>query len=106
MLGIGGSALGTIAVANAVNGPWWNLVPAQERGGRPRLHVLDNVDADEIAALMRRLDPKRTVVNVISKSGSTAETMAQFLIFRQWLEKAGRPLKESVVVTTDAQKWT
>src|SRR6187431_3206404 len=39
VLGIGGSALGTIAVANAINGPWWNATPAQERGGRPRLHV-------------------------------------------------------------------
>jgi glucose-6-phosphate isomerase len=104
VLGIGGSALGTIAVASAVHGPWWNALTKEERGGRPRLHVLDNVDADEIAALMRRLDPKRTVVNVISKSGSTAETMAQFLIFREWLEKAGTSLRDSVVVTTDAEK--
>src|SRR5436853_3443846 len=47
VLGIGGSALGTIAVAGAINGPWWNSVPDEARGGRPRLHVLDNVDPDE-----------------------------------------------------------
>jgi glucose-6-phosphate isomerase len=104
VLGIGGSALGTIAVANAINGPWWNLLPAKERGARPRLHVLDNIDPDEMSALLRRLDPKRTLVNVISKSGSTAETMAQFLVFREWLEKAGVAAKDSIVVTTDAGK--
>jgi glucose-6-phosphate isomerase len=104
VLGIGGSALGTIAVASAIKGPWWNAMPAADRGGRPRLHVLDNVDPDEISALLRRLDPKRTVLNVISKSGSTAETMAQFLVLRAWLEKAGVPVKDRIVVTTDAER--
>jgi glucose-6-phosphate isomerase len=104
VLGIGGSALGTIAVANAINGPWWNVVAPKERKGRPRLHVLDNVDPDEIAALLGRLDPRRTLVNVISKSGSTAETMAQFLVFREFLEKGGGSFREQCVVTTDAAR--
>jgi glucose-6-phosphate isomerase len=104
VLGIGGSALGTIAVANAINGPWWNALSAEDRHGGPRLHVLDNIDPDEMAALLRRLDARRTLVNVISKSGSTAETMAQFLVFREWLEKGGASLREAVVVTTDAER--
>lgn len=105
VLGIGGSALGTIAVAAALNGPWWNALDAKERGGRPRLHVLDNVDPEEMSSLLRRLDPRRTLVNVISKSGSTAETMAQFLIFRERFEKAlGAAAKDHFVVTTDAAK--
>jgi glucose-6-phosphate isomerase len=104
VLGIGGSALGTIAVANAVNGPWSNSVPAAARRGRPRLHVLDNVDPNEMTSLLARLDPRRTLVNVISKSGSTAETMAQFLVFRQWMERGGGVLKDQLVVTTDAAR--
>lgn len=105
VLGIGGSALGTIAVHEAVNGPWWNSLDAAARRGLPRLHVLDNVDPDEMDALLSRLDPRRTVVNVISKSGSTAETMAQFLVFRERFTKVlGASAKDRFVVTTDAEK--
>jgi glucose-6-phosphate isomerase len=106
VLGIGGSALGTIAVADAVLGPWWNALDATARGGRPRLHVLDNVDPDEMDALLRRLDPARTIVNVISKSGSTAETMSQYLIFRGRFEAAlgAEAAASRFVVTTDKEK--
>jgi glucose-6-phosphate isomerase len=62
------------------------------------------VDPDEMAALIRRLDPRRTCVNVISKSGSTAETMAQFLVFREWFAKAGVHVEDRLVVTTDAAR--
>ena len=54
----------------------------------PRLTVLDNVDPTTIAAALRRIDPRRVLVNVISKSGGTAETMAQYLVVRAWLEDA------------------
>ena len=41
VLGIGGSALGNIALHTALNGPFHDLEPPR---GRPRLFVLDNVD--------------------------------------------------------------
>jgi glucose-6-phosphate isomerase len=105
VLGIGGSALGTIAVAEALNGPWWNALDATARRGLPRLHVLDNVDPDEMDSLLARLDPRRTIVNIISKSGSTAETMAQYLVFRERFEGVlGAAAKDHFVVTTDAAK--
>ncbi len=105
VLGIGGSALGTIAVAEALNGPWWNAMDSAARGGRPRLHVLDNVDPDEMHSLLQRLDPRRTLINIISKSGSTAETMAQYLVFRERFESVlGAAAKDHFVVTTDAEK--
>src|SRR5437773_1177089 len=50
VLGIGGSALGPIALRTALRKPLWNLLPAGERDVRPRLHVLDNVDPSTIAA--------------------------------------------------------
>ncbi len=100
VLGIGGSALGTIAVHAATR--------ARDRGDgprRPRLHVLDNVDPERIHEALDGLDPERTLVNVISKSGGTAETAAQFLIFREWLENAlGDRAGSHLVVTTDASK--
>ncbi len=92
VLGIGGSALGAQAVSAALgNGP-------------VRLHFVDNVEPEPIIGLLRSLDPHKTLVNVISKSGSTAETMAAFLVFRQWLELAVTDWKKHVVVTTDPAK--
>ena len=102
VLGIGGSALGNTALSTALNRPHYNLLPAAGRHGRPRLFVLDNVDPDQFAALTAMLDPSRTLFNVITKSGSTSETMAQFLIVRRMLvSKLGPRHHEHIVATTD-----
>src|SRR5450432_414982 len=50
VLGIGGSALGPIALRTALRPPQWNLLDDSARGGNPRLHVLDNVDPANIGA--------------------------------------------------------
>lgn len=86
LLGIGGSALGPIALRSALRPPHWNELDATARNGNPRLHVLDNVDPATIAATLARLALARTLVIVISKSGGTVETMAQYLIVREALE--------------------
>lgn len=88
LLGIGGSALGPIALRNALCPPQWNALDATARGGRPRLHVLENVDPATISATMTRLTLDRTLVLVVSKSGGTVETMAQYLIVRDAMAHA------------------
>jgi glucose-6-phosphate isomerase len=88
VLGIGGSALGTIALQQALLRPHWNELDGEGRDYYPRLYVLDNVDPTTISPLLERLDPRRTLFNVVSKSGSTAETMAQFMIVRERLRSA------------------
>ncbi len=88
LLGIGGSALGPIALRSALCPPHWNELDDAARGGHPRLHVLDNVDPVTIAATLARLPLARTLVLVVSKSGGTVETMAQYLIVREALEAA------------------
>jgi glucose-6-phosphate isomerase len=104
VLGIGGSALGLTALATALCPPYWNLLPREKRGGRPRLWVMDNVDPAEFAALLDIVDTERTLFNVISKSGSTAETMSQFLIALDLLKDCvGADWKKHLVVTTDAK---
>ena len=102
VLGIGGSALGNIAVQTAINGPFYNLLP-RERRGWPRLLVLDNSDPELNAGALQILDLRRTMFNVISKSGTTAETMASFLYFRQALvEAVGEDrLSDHIILTTD-----
>ncbi|HRV81769.1 MAG TPA: glucose-6-phosphate isomerase [Planctomycetota bacterium] len=102
VLGIGGSALGNRALHTALNSPLHELYPPP---GVPRLFVLDNVDPDWIGEFLDRLDVTKCLFNVISKSGSTAETMSQFLIFRRLLiERLGEARhREHIVVTTDAK---
>lgn len=85
VLGIGGSALGTKALSTALLHPFHNLRSPDKRKGAPRLFVVDNVDPDEIVGLFSLLDLRRTLVNVISKSGTTAETMAAYLVARKLL---------------------
>jgi glucose-6-phosphate isomerase len=105
VLGIGGSALGPIALRTALLKPQWNALSTDERGGWPRLHVLDNVDPRTIAALLDRLELARALFIVISKSGGTAETMAQYLVVRGRLQSAVRDeLARHLVFVTDPQK--
>ncbi len=102
VLGIGGSALGTIALRTALLAPMWNLLDARARGYRPRLHILDNVDPRTITALLKMVNPARALFVVISKSGSTAETMAQYLIVREHLDNSlGADARKRLVFVTD-----
>lgn len=102
VLGIGGSALGTIALRSALLGPWWNELDSEAREYYPRLYVLDNVDPDSLGPFLRRTDLTRTLFNVVSKSGGTAETAAQFLIVRARLEaELGDGYRRHLVFTTD-----
>lgn len=106
VLGIGGSALGNIALQSALNPPTHNLLPADKRNG-PRMFVVDNVDPANLKAVLDLCDPKTTLFNVVSKSGETAETAAQFMIIRDRLRAAlsGR-WSEHVVAITDPAKGT
>ncbi len=111
VLGIGGSALGNIALHGALRPATWNLLPNESRGG-PRLFVLDNVDPVFVGGVLdeiRRDDPDldRTVFNVISKSGETAETASQFMIARSMLAEAlGTDAARHIVAITDPGQGT
>ncbi len=105
VLGIGGSALGGLAVTNALLKPYWNLLTKEQRNNFPRIFFLDNIDPDEINSLLDILDLKKTLVNVITKSGDTAETMAQFMVIKDRLAQVlgEEEYRKNVVATTDKQ---
>jgi len=108
VLGIGGSALGNIALQAALNPVTYNLLSDRRRGG-PRLFVLDNVDPPLVAETLRLLGrrAKTTLINVISKSGQTAETASQFMIFRELLrDRLGEDYAGRIVATTDPHSGT
>ena len=104
VLGIGGSALGPIAVQQALNHLHYNELPAEKRGG-PRFYVEDNIDPERMAALFDVIDVKTTCFKVITKSGGTAETMSQYLIFTDALKKAvGDDWAKHIITTTGADR--
>lgn len=107
VLGIGGSALGTLALQHALVKPHWNELSDEARDYYPRLYVLDNVDPTTIGPFLERIDLRRALINVVSKSGATAETMSQFLIIREKLEAVledEQGYRGHLIFTTDPKK--
>jgi glucose-6-phosphate isomerase len=104
-VGIGGSALGNLMLHNALLPPYWNEIPNAKRGG-PRFFMADNVDPADNRAIWELINPENTAVIVVSKSGSTAETAANFLFFWEKLrDRLGdAAARERVVVVTDKDK--
>jgi glucose-6-phosphate isomerase len=103
VVGIGGSNLGTIAVQEAILGKQHNIAP----GKRPRVLYADTVDPEAMARTNALLDAElkrggKALINIISKSGGTTETVANFEILLATLQKhKGKKANEFVVVTTD-----
>ena len=93
VLGIGGSALGPIAVHQAL---------AQGDTGI-NFFVEDNVDPERMGRLMDSLDLRKTMFNVITKSGKTSETMAQLMAAAAALDAQGLPLRDHIIATTDKE---
>lgn len=107
VVGVGGSALGNIATHTALNHPFHNILTDQERKGFPRVFVLENIDPDRFSGLIDIVKPEETLFNFITKSGTTVETMAQFLIIVKRLrDRLGKDYKEHIITTTDSEKGT
>lgn len=104
VLGIGGSALGPIAVMQALMHMRYNDLPKAKRKG-PKFYVEDNVDPERMKSLLDVVDVKKTMFNVITKSGSTSETMSQYLIIYDLLKKAlGDEAASHIIATTSESK--
>ncbi|MFB6121101.1 MAG: glucose-6-phosphate isomerase [Halobacteriaceae archaeon] len=86
-LGIGGSSLGAATVANAL-------------GGDTPTYFLDNVDPERVTAVLDEVPLAETAVHVVSRSGTTAETLANFLVVRRAFEEAGVDWTARTLVTT------
>ena len=88
-VGIGGSALGARTITSG-------LAPAIA----DHHVVLDNVDPQHVERVLEELPLAETAVNVVSKSGTTAETLANFLVVREAMERDGVDWTERTIVTT------
>lgn len=99
VVGIGGSSLGNRALHQALNHPL-------DLEGRkvPRIHICDNIDPDQLSAILHEIRALRyTQFQIVTKSGSTAETLANFMIFQSLLVKEHAHPKKHIVAITDPQ---
>jgi len=76
---------------HAIKWKYYNEFSKEKRNWNPRLYIIDNVDPVEINSIIELIDLKKTMFLVISKSGSTLETVSQFrffkdLIIKEWLK--------------------
>jgi len=100
VLGIGGSALGTICLKQSLKYIHEDML-CSEKG--PKLHVLDNIDPDLIGQIDGAIDYEKTLFIVISKSGGTVETLSQFFYFRKKFEDKNLDFTKNFVFVTDAK---
>jgi glucose-6-phosphate isomerase len=107
VFGIGGSALGPLTVAYSLLHMRHNELSKKARAGVPKYYIEDNVDPERMASLLDVIDVKKTVFNLVTKSGETSETLSQFLVVWKILKKKlGNAAAERIVVTTTDGKGT
>lgn len=93
LLGIGGSALGPKTILEA-------LSPFHNYRKKPRVFICDNVDPTTLSHVISIINKEKTTINAITKSGSTAETMALFMILFNEIPN----IKDRLIATTDPEK--
>lgn len=87
VLGMGGSTLGIVTLQKA-------LFPFDDR-----LVVIDNLDSNTVNHHLKNIDPKRTLILVISKSGGTLETMTNYKVFKE--KYSDEEYRQNFIALTD-----
>ena len=103
IIGVGGSDLSARVFHDSFNHPYHNLLSVEERGGAPEVYFTgDTFDPRKLAGLLEMLKARnlldKTLFNVISKSGTTTETMATLMVIRDALDDVN--WQQQVLATT------
>jgi glucose-6-phosphate isomerase len=101
VVGMGGSSLGNEMLHYAINGIYYNK---DKNEVNPKIYFLDNIDPDSTTKLLETLDLNRTIFNIITKSGSTSETILNFLTILNAFKQKGIDFRKNIVITTDPEK--
>jgi glucose-6-phosphate isomerase len=101
VIGIGGSNLGTIAVQEAILGRMYN-----QTGPTTKILYADTVDSEALHTIISLIEPVlqnggNVLINGVSKSGGTTETIANFEVLLKVIKKYRRDYQDSIIVTTD-----
>ncbi|ABR54511.1 Glucose-6-phosphate isomerase [Methanococcus vannielii SB] len=94
IIGIGGSNLGLRASESAILGS------LTSRYDKPKIHYMDNSDPEKTNYILKKLDLENTLVFVISKSGNTIETLANFFVVRNLMKKKNFNWTKNIVSIT------
>ncbi|WP_459201151.1 glucose-6-phosphate isomerase [Methanococcus sp. CF] len=94
IIGIGGSNLGLRAAETGILGNF------KSRYELPRIFYMDNSDPEKTFDILNNIDLEKTLVFVISKSGNTVETLANFFIVRNLMKKKNIDLEKNIVSIT------
>jgi len=102
-IGIGGSDLGPRALFLALVGHQFEYAGKTRRGPLLQTRFISNVDPDDAALTLEGLDPRTTLFIVVSKSGTTQETLTNEALAIRWLRDGGveQPKKQIVAVTSE-----
>ncbi|MEE8565239.1 MAG: hypothetical protein V3S79_02510, partial [Candidatus Thermoplasmatota archaeon] len=97
----GGSNLGTLAIQEALLGKYYNL-----KDSNIKIFYADTVDSDQLNDIIDIIEPalkkgEKILINCISKSGGTTETISNFEIFIDIIKKYIKEYKKYIIVTTD-----
>ncbi|MFP4567708.1 MAG: hypothetical protein ACLFN8_02070 [Candidatus Woesearchaeota archaeon] len=93
VVGIGGSNLGALAVLDAVCGKHFNSL------GKKKVFFADTVDSDNLSSILKMLEGEKFLLVLISKSGTTTESVANFNVLLKKIPVSER--KERVIAITD-----
>lgn len=93
VLGIGGSALGIKFLKDT-------FVDSVNVKSKTKVTVCDNIDADKFISMLEKLNLRNTMFNVITKSGTTSETLSQMLIVIDRYKKKRIDYKSHFIITT------
>ena len=99
--GIGGSYLGARAAIEMIQGLY--------SGNKTEVIFVGNTfSSTYIAQVLKHIQDKSVVLNVISKSGTTTETALAFRVLREFMEKkyGKEECKERIIATTDKARGT
>jgi len=101
VIGIGGSNLGTLAIQEALLGKYYNL-----KDSNIKIFYADTVDSDQLNDIIDIIEPalkkgEKILINCISKSGGTTETISNFEIFIDIIKKYIKEYNKYIIVTTD-----
>jgi len=99
VLGIGGSSLGFQAIFSSLFPYYRDLLNG------PKVYFLENVDSEVLYEFYKKINLKRSIAIIITKSGCTAETMAHFMILKQKMDKSlGDKSRKRIITITDPEK--
>ncbi len=104
VFGIGGSSLGAQALIESLQTPLWNRISKSKRKQFLTIDFIDNLDPQIIRTILTKLNLKKTLFLVISKSGGTLETIVPMLIAKEWVAELDENFYSNCVFITSKEK--